>query len=310
MDEQFLTIFQDLFKTTPEYLSLQDERGPKIACPECDKSDIKMLAGNYVCLDCSCIVSRNIDSQAEWRNFADAPDVSRCSSSVVNEFFPSSTIGTVMGYSKNRGSLKGNARREEAMARLTNQWNNSSYEERNMQSMFNMLITHNNEIPKSIIKDAEYICKSFIDQNIIRGDSKENMVATCVYLAYKKNQVPRHKKEIAKMFKISEHTFCKSSKKFEEHYSQTFRSSKASDFIMRMASNVGMDEDDASECVEYCKTIQGKIGSSKPTTLAAACIFRMYPAVDQAELEKHAFVSKNRFRALERTLPEHVQAQV
>jgi transcription initiation factor TFIIIB Brf1 subunit/transcription initiation factor TFIIB len=301
MDDTFIGVFNSLFKDT----ACKTTTVSKYTCPSCDSEDIKMQSGNYVCQDCSCIVSKNLDSQAEWRTFEDSPDISRCTNTSVNEFFPSSTMATVMGYCSKKGKSSTSAsRREEILARRTNQWNNSSYEERNLQSMISMINSQNNLVSKSILKDAEYICKAFMDKNVIRGDSKENMVATCVYLAFKMNGVPRHKKEIALMFKINEEAFSKSSKKFEEEYSHIFGYCKASDFIMRMASDVNINGFDASKCMDYCKKIQGRVRNSKPNTLAAACILQMFPDVDRIELEKAAFVSKNTFQNLQKTLPD------
>lgn len=268
-------------------------------CPACESKNIEIIDGNCTCMDCSCVVSRQYDFNAEWRNYENSTDISRCGHN-SNEYIKSSD--SIMAYPK-RGVLKGKAYYDAIRVRRNHIWNNSSYEERNIQSVVQIL----NErltplgVYKKIIHNAEHICKFLMERNLIRGDSKDHMIAISAYISFKLNNAPRNKKEISTIFDIDQRSFCRSSKKFEEAYGVSLPATKATDLIMRMAEAVKMDKNTAKFAYDFCKQMQSHVKNSKPNTLAAACILHVYPTVNTKELEKVAYVSHTTFNKLAKT---------
>ena len=157
------------------------------------------------------------------------------------------------------------------------------YKERSLYNVFS-------EIQQKV-KKLEYlivlfkmlkICIKFCDTKISRGNNREGLKASCVYMACKKNKVPRSAKEIAEIFKNKVSDMTKGCKLFleimnlnENKPKYNVKTSSASDYIERYCSNLNL----SNEICEICKKTAQKateysiVEDNTPPSIAAGTIY-------------------------------------
>ena len=132
----------------------------------------------------------------------------------------------------------------------------------------------NNGIPSSIIDDAKMMYKRISEKKISRGDNRNGLIASSIYMSCKTNNVPRSAKEIAKMFNLNITTMTKGCKKFHEIMKLTTNSSNPDDFIVRFCSKLKR-----ADMTSLCQYIINKseeysiVSENAPPSIAAGCIY-------------------------------------
>lgn len=119
-------------------------------------------AGDVICSDCGLVVQeRAIDVGTEWRTFSNETDLSEDRSRVGPIENPNVSAPV---------EIKADKQIKEMADRLN--------------------------LDKSIVASAENIFHKIVEENILRGRSHSNVIATCIYIACRKHQVPRSFKEL------------------------------------------------------------------------------------------------------------------
>ena len=150
------------------------------------------------------------------------------------------------------------------------------YKERSLLHVMESLNTNatNNGIPSSIIEEAKMMYKSISDKKISRGDNRNGLIASSVYMSCKTNEVPRSAKEIAKMFNLNITTMTKGCKKFNDIMKMSTKSSNPYDFIVRFCSKLNKND-----IVDICNYVIQKaeeysiVSENAPPSIAAGCIY-------------------------------------
>ena len=250
------------------------ERMGELCCSACGLHDVILDDGNYVCLNCHNICERLLDATAEWRFYGQddnkGSDPSRCGLP-TNELLPESSLGTVIG--NKMGECY-----EMRMIRKYQMWNSMTYKERSLYNIFDglSLCASMNGISTSIIDEAKVLYKKVSELKVARGDIRNGLIASSIYISCKRNNVPRSAKEIAKIFNLKLTTMTRGCKKFEDmmqggHVAST----TASDFIMRFASRLNLDKDIRQVCVDVAHKVDEFciISENTPPSIAAGIIF-------------------------------------
>jgi len=189
----------------------------------------------------------------------------------TNDLFPGSSLGTVIGTKAGESMMMRNIRRQHF-------WSSISYRERalyhNLENI-NMNASSNG-IPQSIIDDAKVIYKKMSESKITRGENRNGMIATSIYMSCKKNKVPRLPEEIAEIFKIKDTTVVtKACKKFQDLMRVNIENTTPEDFINRFGSKINM----SPELRDLCKTILkradelGLLSNNMPQSVAASVMY-------------------------------------
>lgn len=240
-------------------------------CQWCKSERIQLIEGNYVCVDCFGIANRFIDNGAEWRNFANEGrgDMTRCGMP-VNELLPDSSVGSIIGYGgKNTKDMR--------VLRKYHMWNNISYKERTLYNVFDTLTlnTANHGINKTILEEAKNLYKKMSEARLTRGDNRNGLIASSIYIACKTNGVPRSAKEIAQMFNISSTIMTRGCKHFQEILKMSTQSTTAEDFIARICSKVDLGKDEQDICMNVIQRADelGLVSDNTPPSIAAAIIY-------------------------------------
>jgi transcription initiation factor TFIIB len=242
-------------------------------CKFCDAKSVVLEEGNYFCKSCCNITNRFIDSHAEWRYYgADdnkGGDPSRCGMP-VNELLPESSLGSLI-------SNRGNESYEMRMIRKYHMWNSMSYKERSLYNIFDNITQNasNNDISTSIIEEAKMFYKKISESKITRGDNRNGLIASSIYMSCKSNKVPRSTKEIAKIFNIKLTTMTKGCKKFKDIVKMNVESTKPDDFIARFASKLNLNHETRTLCLHVIEKADelGAVSENTPPSIAASAIY-------------------------------------
>lgn len=222
-------------------------------CNYCFSGEVILEKGCYVCQSCNVIVNKHIDISAEWRNFNNDDsrnaDMTRCGMP-TNDLLPDSSLGTVIGFSEKETH-------EIRLLRRYHLWGSMPYKERKLYNIFDTLsvkaVSHG--ITKNIIDEAKNLYRRFTDEKEGRGDNRNALVASSLYMACKINNVPRSAKEIAAIFGIKTTMMTKGCKKFQEIMGMNTSSSSASDFIPRFCCPLNLSQ----EFQDICKMVIQKV---------------------------------------------------
>lgn len=244
-------------------------------CSNCGEINEYMLSdGDFVCKKCFTLENRHIDGNAEWRYYGYEDNKTSNPTRVgtpSNIFIPKSSLGTIIGTE----NVKKNGYEFQRIRRYQ-MFQSMPYKERSLLHVMESLNTSasNNGIPSSIIEDAKMMYKTISDQKISRGDNRNGLIASSVYMSCKTNHVPRSAKEIAKMFNLSITTMTKGCKKFHDIMKLTTKSSDPYDFIVRFCSKLNQQD-----IIELSKFVINKaeehsiVSENAPPSIAAGCIY-------------------------------------
>jgi transcription initiation factor TFIIB len=253
-----------------EYIKIKNNSD--INCESCKGTNIMLDEGNYVC-ECGTILSRFIDMGAEWRFYGSEDnkfvDPTRCGM-ITSELLPNSSLGSTIGYLKHESH-------DIYIMRKYHMWNSMSYKERSLYNIFDTLTINavNNGIPKNIIEEAKSLYKNLSDKKISRGDNRNGLIASSIYISCKNNKVPRSAKEIAKIFNLNIPTMTRGCKKFQEIMNMSMNSTNAEDFVFRFCSKLNIDKSNSEICKNIVKKIEEYeiLSDSTPPSLAAGSIY-------------------------------------
>ncbi len=249
-------------------------------CHYCDDNTVILEEGNYVCKKCSSVVMRYIDSNAEWRFYgADDSkhvDPTRCGLP-VNDLLPNSSLGSII--SSKCGESYGMK-----IVRKHHFWNSISYKERCLYHVFDNISTNsgNHGLPSCIIEEAKALYKQMSENKITRGENKNGMIATSIYMSCKKHNVPRSSKEIAKIFNIKNTTMTKGCKRFQDILRLNTDSCVPEDFINRFGSKINIPPDIREMGRTIMKKVDeiGLLTENTPPSVAASVLFMLINICD------------------------------
>lgn len=240
---------------------------------KCNDDTIQLVDGNYICKFCNTVTGRYIDHGAEWRFYgaddSKQSDPTRCGLP-VNDLLPDSSLGSIIGYTSNESY-------EFKIMRKYHMWNCMPYKDRSLFNIFETLTLNalNNGIPKSIIDEAKTLYKKISESRISRGDNRNGLIASSIYVACKNNKVPRSAKEIAKIFNLKTATLTRGCKRFQEIMKINMESTMADDFINRFSSKLGLDTIQKDKCRQIVNIVEelSIVSENTPPSIVAGCIF-------------------------------------
>lgn len=241
---------------------------------KCKNNEFEYDEQDKICLKCGTIQSKDIDLTAEWRYYGNddnkTSNPTRCGMP-TNEFLPKSSLGSVIG-------MDNNSKNYYQMNRIRkyHMWNSMPYKERSLYEVINKLNTTacNGGISQSIIEDAKKFYKSISEKKISRGENRDGLIASAIYMSCKNNFVPRSAKEIATMFGLNITTMTKGCKKFQEIMKINVESTSPEDFITRFCSKLNrIDIEPICRYVVKKADEYSIVSQNSPPSVSSGCIF-------------------------------------
>jgi transcription initiation factor TFIIB len=246
-------------------------------CTFCQSNDIKLIDGNYECMDCHTIVTRLIDNSPEWRYLGTednrVTNPTRCGPP-TNSLIPNLGSSMAASFSRVGGNCYGVSR---ALQKL-HMWNSITHRDRNLYHIFEgiSLASANHGISQCIIDEAKSLYKRVSDsKKITRGENRKAVIACSVYMACKFNGVPRSVKEIASIFQVDTSAMTKACKLYQELLQTNVASSRPIDFLPRFCSKLELGADVVALCDHVIKITEDLciVTECTPPSLVASVIY-------------------------------------
>ena len=130
-------------------------------------------------------------------------------------------------------------------------------------------------IPRSIREDASLIYRNAASMKLIRGRSIESMVASSIYMACRRNNVPRTLDEMSEVSNISKKQIGKNYRFLSRELKIKLRPTSPSDYIPRFASKLGLSGEVQSKAIEIISKAKncGVLNGKGRTGIAATALY-------------------------------------
>ena len=263
------------------------ECGNRETCDTCSYNLAWSEEGFLTCTNnkCGIIYKDMIDNSAEWRYYgaddSHSDDPTRCGMP-INPLLQESSFGCkVLCY--------GSTTYEMRKIRRYTEWQSMPYKEKSQYDDFQRITTmaHNAGMPKMIIDSAIRYHKKISEYDLtFRGDNRDGILASSIYISCRINNYPRTAKEIAEIFHLditSATKGCKNAQliinKLEINLSDddktSFGQTKPESFIGRYCSKLNINQ----ELTKLCHFISMKsekkslMPENTPNSTAAGIIY-------------------------------------
>lgn len=251
-------------------------------CENCNTNTLMYDSGSMFCTTCGVYQNKTLSNDTEYRFYGESDSKSSNPERIgmpTNILLPESSIGSMISF---RPGEKFNFRK----MRMYDSWNKMPYKERSQYNVFNNIsrIAKKNDLPPIIIEEAKAFYKIISECSISRGANRNGLIASCIFMACKKENVPRTSKEIAEIFNIELHDMTRGCKKFKElirinekeNQVQNYNSNPL-DYIDRFCSKINVSQNIKNICEYVSIMIMIKfshiINDNTSPSIAALSIF-------------------------------------
>jgi transcription initiation factor TFIIB len=263
--------------TTPPSRPLLD-LNVRIGCSDCNDPQPPIVedfaAGDLICGNCGLVLGdRIIDTRSEWRTFSNdegGDDPSRVGAA-ADPLLGGNQLDTVIS---RRDGGSGSAR---DLSKIQAKSVSLTKGDRNVLKAFKEISSMCDHIglPKIIADISKQIYKRVEDEKLVRGKSNEVVMAACIFIACRQENVPRTFKEICALTRVPKKEIGRCFKLLCRELETDVKGMSGKDLIVRFCSNLGVGmevEKAASELALSSRDISGLAGKS-PVSVAAACIY-------------------------------------
>ncbi len=273
----------DLNNLTP--IGIEKKEIIKNICISCETDkylveDFKQ--GIIVCNNCGIVLKELFDESAEWKSYSGETTENARTSGVLNPYLPNISMKISIG-GKTKSFLK-----------TANTWSTNKYDEDKIIKIMCYIqkICSKYKIPKNIEQDTNILyCKLSQARHtngknkgkyfINRGHRKSGYIAACLFYGCKKNGFNILKKDLAKMFGITQKNVSNGRKKilyYKKLLSLELDTSTSiiDDYINIYSEKLGIKDNNIIKIAEkLAKNIRllGFISNHKPISIASAIIY-------------------------------------
>jgi len=261
------------------------EQGPKailpdlnirLICPDCKNPVPNIIEefanGDLVCGDCGLVLGdRIIDTRSEWRTFAndEGDDPSRVGAA-ANPLLDGAQLDTVISR-RDGGS---------GMARDLNKVHgraNAVKGEKNLIQAYKEIAAMSDAIglTKLIADIAKQLYKRVEEEKLLRGKSTESIIAACIFIACRQENVPRTFKEICAITRVPKKEIGRCFKTLIRTFETNVSTMASEDLMSRFCSMLHLRMEVQKAALELTmKTKEhGTLAGKSPVSVAAACIY-------------------------------------
>ncbi|MCL7044820.1 hypothetical protein MKW94_026530 [Papaver nudicaule] len=260
-------------------------------CSDCKRSTEVVFdhsAGDTVCSECGLVLeAHSIDETSEWRTFANESG----DNDPVRVGGPSNPLLTDGGLST--VISKPNGASGDFLSSSLGRWQNrGSNPDRTLIQAFKTIATMSDRLGLvATVKDrANEIYKKVEDQKSIRGRNQDAILAACLYIACRQEDIPRTVKEICS---VANGATKKEIGRAKEYIVKQLESGgpidsikavHASDFLRRFCSHLGMSNQAVKAAQEAVKLSEELDIRRSPISVAAAVIYIISQLSDEKKL--------------------------
>ena len=255
------------------------------ACPVCNSTErfVDNSRAEVCCARCGLVLDENlIDSGPEWRAFDhEQRDKRTRTGAPLTYTISDKGLNTTIDWKDKDIHGHKIPERNKAQIYRLRKWNKrmrvSGAGERNLAFALSELDRDSSRlgIPRSVREDAAIIYRSAAKNKLIRGRSIEVVVASALYAACRRCNIPRTLDEIAIASNVSKKQVGKTYRFLSRELNIKLKPTSPSDYISRFASKLGLSGEVQAKAIEIInKAVKSGLSSGKgPTGVAAAALY-------------------------------------
>ncbi|KAI1730782.1 transcription factor TFIIB repeat domain-containing protein [Ditylenchus destructor] len=229
-------------------------------------------AGDVVCPECGLVVGdRLVDVGTEWRSFsneANSNDPSRVGAPenpLLSGADLSTSIAVGFGASDSHVGLANAQRR------------NMNNNDRQMTQAISVIreMSERIHLTRTIQDQAARLFKDVLDSKTLRGKNSEAQAAACLYIACRKEGVPRTFKEICAVSRVSKKEIGRCFKLIIKSLETNLEQITSADFMSRFCGNLGLPNSVQTTATRIAKKAVelDLVAGRSPISIAAAAIY-------------------------------------
>jgi len=279
----------------------QENLSVTLVCRDCREDPPELredhASGDLICASCGLVLQeRSIDTTSEWRTFSNDDqgndDPSRVGDG-PNQLLNGAQLNTSIQFTD--GSM-----RSKELNRAQNKANLDKGN-KNLLLVYKQIgaLADSWQLPNAVSDTCKHLFKEAEESRIFKGKSQEALIAGCLFLACRRNNVPRtfrevmdltrvSKKDIGKVFKLLENFLMSKDKgktnttthlpggvtAFNDAYMGSTTADPA-DLCSRFCSMLNMDNKTTNLAIALATnmTKTGALAGRSPLSSAAACIY-------------------------------------
>ncbi|CAM1506842.1 Fc.00g064830.m01.CDS01 [Cosmosporella sp. VM-42] len=184
--------------------SFQEDLNNVLCCPDCREIPPNLIeefsSGDMVCSSCGVVVgSRIIDNRSEWRTFANddqgGDDPSRVGGP-QDEFIEGQQLATSVAFSESKA--------HKALSRTQNN-TNQDRSQKGLMAAYKEIVTLCEAINmgQNVSNAAKHIFKLADKHKFMKGKPQDAVIAGCIFIACRQNNVPRTFREIFNLTNVT-----------------------------------------------------------------------------------------------------------
>ena len=282
-DDTITTKTTKLNNEVGQHNILSDE-DPK-TCPVCNSTErfVDNSRAEVCCARCGLVLDENlIDHGPEWRAFDhEQRDKRTRTGAPLTYTISDKGLNTTIDWKDKDIHGHKIPERNKAQIYRLRKWNKrmrvSGAGERNLAFALSELDRDSSRlgIPRSVREDAAIIYRSAAKNKLIRGRSIEVVVASVLYAACRRCNIPRTLDEIAIASNVSKKQVGKTYRFLSRELNIKLKPTSPSDYISRFASKLGLSGEVQAKAIEIInKAVKAGLSSGKgPTGVAAAALY-------------------------------------
>ena len=255
------------------------------SCPECESNSIISddVHGELVCQDCGFILrNKLIDTGAEWSAFthSENQEKSRVGSPMTQMLHDRGLTTKIHWKDTDAQGQPLSPRKKETMKRLRT-WQKrvriSKAGERNLQLALSEMNRMSSALglPEQVSEMASVIYRQALDENLVQGRSIEGVASGCLYIACRKQRIPRSLDEFESVARVERNEIARTYRCIVAEQDLEMEPIEPKQFVPRFCSELDAPRrvqrrateilDDAAEA--------GLHSGKSPTGLAGAAIY-------------------------------------
>jgi len=254
-------------------------------CPVCNSVErfFDNQRAEVSCAKCGLVLEDNIiDPGQEWRAFDSVQKLKRARTGAPSTFTISDKgLTTTIDWRNKDSNGRNIPDKNKAQIYRLRKWNKrirvSNAGERNLAFALSELDRESSslQLPRIVREDAAIIYRNAAKSNLIRGRSIESVVASSIYTACRRCNIPRTLDEISEISNVSKKQIGKNYRFLCRELKIKLKPTSPIDYIPRFASRLRLSGEVEAKAIEILKKANDKgLNSGKgPTGLAAAALY-------------------------------------
>jgi len=261
------------------------DHGQADSCPECggDSIQIDNVRGELVCRDCNCILGdRLVDCGAEWSAFThdEEQTKSRVGPPLTNLLHDRGLTTKIYWKDTDAQGRPLSPRKQRTMKRLRT-WQQrlriGKSTESNLQFALSELhrMASGLGLPDPVSRRASRLYRSALDEGLVQGRSIEAVAAACLYIACRKEEIPRSLDELESVSRVGRTEIARAYRQVAAEQGLTMEPIDPKLFVPRFCSEVEAESTIQRRALELLEEASdtGLHSGKSPTGQAGAAIY-------------------------------------